>query len=92
MLPVLKRTGNAQHAAMESSKSQDGATPAVATLLRERQILELVPVSRATFHRWLKAGTFPPAFRLPGRIAVWRASVVREWIDRSEQASSPRVL
>jgi len=58
-------------------------------LLRERQALELIPVSRATFRRWVRDGKFPNGFRLCGRIAVWRAADVYVWI---EQHSPPGLL
>lgn len=51
-------------------------------LLRERQILQLIPVSRATFKRWVQSGYFPPGFKLSSRITVWRAEIVYQWIDR----------
>jgi len=49
-------------------------------LLRERQILQLIPVSRATLRRWLRDGSFPPSFKLSKRISVWRVSDVQDWI------------
>ncbi|RQP23336.1 helix-turn-helix transcriptional regulator [Piscinibacter terrae] len=55
-------------------------------LLRERQVLQLIPVSRATFRRWLRDGRFPSGFRLCGRIAVWRAADVYAWIDQRDPA------
>jgi predicted DNA-binding transcriptional regulator AlpA len=55
-------------------------------LLRERHILQLIPVSRATFRRWLRDGRFPAAFKLYGHISVWRAGVVYAWIDQHDPA------
>lgn len=57
----------------------------VGPLLRERQVLQLVPVSRSTFHRWLRKGEFPSGCRLAQRIVVWRREVVLDWIDRHVQ-------
>lgn len=57
-------------------------------LLRERHVLQLIPVSRATFRRWLRDGKFPAGFKLYGRIAVWRAAVVYTWIDEHDPACS----
>lgn len=54
--------------------------PSFGALLRERHVLQLVPVSKATFRRWLRSGEFPAGVRLPGRIVVWRRDVVQEWI------------
>jgi predicted DNA-binding transcriptional regulator AlpA len=56
-----------------------------APLLRERQVLQLIPVSRATFHRWLRKGMFPKGYRLTRQIVVWRLEVVLDWIDRHVQ-------
>lgn len=57
----------------------------VAPLLRERQVLLLIPVSRATFHRWLRKGFFPKGHRLTRQIVVWRLEVVLDWMDRHVQ-------
>jgi predicted DNA-binding transcriptional regulator AlpA len=56
-------------------------------LLRKRQVLKLLQVSRATFQRWLRDGTFPRALKLPGGISAWRAATVYAWIDHLEQAA-----
>lgn len=49
-------------------------------LLREWQILELIPVSKSTFRRWVKAGIFPEGRFITARIRVWSESVVFAWI------------
>lgn len=51
-------------------------------LLRERQVLELLKVSRATLRRWIRNSIFPPPQTLQGRIKVWRASHVRDWVSK----------
>lgn len=50
------------------------------SLMRESQILKLIPVSKSTFRRWIKDGSFPPGFKISGRISVWYGYVVFEWI------------
>lgn len=67
-----------QHHGKSGGETDEGA------LLRERQILQLIPVSRATFRRWLRSGMFPPGFRLCGQITVWRAQIVQAWIDEHD--------
>lgn len=56
----------------------EGKGPA---LLRVAQILQLIPVSRKTFERWVRNGDFPPGIKLSKRITVWRADVVYAWIN-----------
>lgn len=50
------------------------------TLMRETQILELIPVSRSTFRRWVKSGKFPPGMKITERIRVWHRYLVLAWI------------
>ena len=50
-------------------------------LLRESQILELLPMSKSTFRRLVKSGKFPAGFKMTGRITVWRSQVVFDWIN-----------
>ena len=50
------------------------------SLVREGQILQLIPVSRSTFRRWIKAGKFPAGFKITERITMWRSYVVFDWI------------
>lgn len=50
-------------------------------LLRERQILPILPWSAPTLWRRVKTGDFPQPIRLEGRITCWRWGDVREWLD-----------
>lgn len=51
------------------------------SLLREEQILELIPVSKSTFRRWIQNGHFPQGIKLTERIRVWPSEVVHAWIE-----------
>lgn len=44
----------------------------VGKLLREKQVLALVPVSRATWWAGVKTGRYPKPIKLGPRITVWR--------------------
>lgn len=65
-------------------------------ILREREVLELVPVSTETLRRWERAGTFPKRFKLNPQVpqgqwagAVgWRESDVLAWLDARTKAAS----
>lgn len=50
-------------------------------LLRLKQVLELIPVSRATFVKGVRDGRFPKPIR-NGRCVFWRSQDVREFIKR----------
>jgi len=49
-------------------------------LLRERQVLELIPISRATLWRWVAGGRFPRPVKL-GAITAWPADAVAAFIQ-----------
>jgi predicted DNA-binding transcriptional regulator AlpA len=49
-------------------------------LLRERELLPVVPWSAPTLWRRVKSGDFPQPIRLEGRITVWRWGDVRAWL------------
>ena len=52
------------------------------SLVRRSQLVPgIVPVSKATFARMLRAGKFPPPGYLMERIPVWKGSVVIDWLD-----------
>lgn len=50
------------------------------TLVREKQILaKYVPVHRATWWRWIKAGKAPKPVKLGQSISAWRLSEIEAW-------------
>jgi prophage regulatory protein len=55
-------------------------------LLRQKQVLQVYPVSGVTLWRRVKAGTFPQPHRLEnGRVTAWRWGDVREWLHAQVQ-------
>lgn len=48
--------------------------------LRLRQVLELVPVSRATWWAWVKSGRAPKAIKLGPRVTAWRLSDIKRML------------
>lgn len=51
-------------------------------LIRERQLIGIVPFSAATLWRRVKAEQFPQPIRLTdGRITAWRVADVRIWLE-----------
>jgi len=51
--------------------------------LRLPDILELVPVSKATLYRWIAAGEFPRQRRLTrtGSTVAWPTAQVHAWLE-----------
>ncbi|MDH5829789.1 AlpA family phage regulatory protein [Luteimonas sp. M1R5S18] len=51
-------------------------------LVRERQLLPVLPFAPVTLWRKVKAGAFPSPHRLEnGRITAWRWGDVRQWLE-----------
>lgn len=59
-------------------------------LLSEKQILELIPVSKSTFQRWIDDGKFPAGFKVSKRISLWRSEDVRQWIIKAPELQLER--
>ena len=55
-------------------------------ILRMRDVLEMVGVSRTTVWRQVKAGNFPAPIRLSPRSVGWRQSDIEEWIASRDDA------
>lgn len=49
--------------------------------IRLTQLVALIPFSRASVWRKVKAGTFPQPVKLSERVTAWKAEDVRAWIE-----------
>ena len=49
-------------------------------LLRERDVCEMVAVSRSTLWRWVRTGSFPAPIRIGVSAVRWQWSAVQEWM------------
>jgi prophage regulatory protein len=71
-----------------SSSSSDAPLAAKGTSLalpetgfvRQPQVLMVVPVSKSTLWRRVRAKTFPAPIKLSPGVTAWRAEELREWI------------
>jgi predicted DNA-binding transcriptional regulator AlpA len=52
-----------------------------AALVRQTQLLEVIPFSPATLWRKCKAGQFPPPVKLSSRVTAWKVSSIRQWLQ-----------
>jgi predicted DNA-binding transcriptional regulator AlpA len=56
-------------------------------LVRQRELLRVVPFSPATLWRRVKDRSFPQPIRLPGRMTAWRLGDVTRWLDAQGSAA-----
>lgn len=56
-------------------------TPAEDRLLRLPQVLEIIPISRATWYAGVNSGRFPKPIKFGVRLAAWRLSDIRALFD-----------
>lgn len=50
-------------------------------LLRIKQVLKFIPVSRSSFWAGVKSGRYPKPFKLSERTTVWTAESIRAIIE-----------
>ena len=54
-------------------------------LLREKDVLKIIPVSKACWWRGVKSGRFPKPVKLGPKTTVWKSSDIQRIIDNPEQ-------
>ena len=59
----------------------EGKTGAV---IRTKELLALLGVSRMTLHRWIEAGRFPQPLKANGRTFGFNYNSVIEWMNKLE--------
>lgn len=53
-------------------------------LLRIKQVLKFIPVSRSSWWAGVKVGRFPQPIKLSERVTVWRASDIRTLVEEGK--------
>ena len=53
-------------------------------LVRRRELIKIVSMSRANIYLLMSKGKFPKNFKVSEQTAVWRLSVIEEWIKQKE--------
>ncbi len=60
-------------------------------LLTSKELLQRVPLNRATIWRMVQEGRFPPPIQITANRIVWRWSAVLSWLaDRESNPVEPR--
>lgn len=60
--------------------------------LRLEQVLQLIPVSKATWWNGCRTGQFPKPYKLAPRITAWKVSDIQRYIDEIEQSRNKCVI
>jgi prophage regulatory protein len=55
--------------------------------VREKHILQLIPVAHSTLWEWVNTGKFPAPLKLSKRVTVWKRADVEEFI--AKQGGAP---
>jgi len=55
------------------------ATP---THVRMKQLVSILPISRASIWRMVRQGTFPAPIKLSVGITAWRTVDIEEWLNK----------
>lgn len=53
----------------------------ISGLLRIKQVLRFVPVSRSNWWAGVKSGRYPKPMKLSERVTVWRAADIRQLVE-----------
>lgn len=56
--------------------------------LREKQVLALIPISRAKWWSGVKSGKYPQPFKLGPKTTAWKMSAIRELAASFPQAGA----
>ena len=57
------------------------------TYLREKQILESLPITRSTLWRWVKHGQFPKPVKISQGVTVWNQDQVETFLNGTSHAA-----
>ena len=58
-------------------------------LIRMRELVGIVSMSRANIYRMVKEGKFPKWIKLAERTSAWRLSEIEAWIKDREHVHNP---
>jgi prophage regulatory protein len=53
-------------------------------LIRMRELIKIVSMSRSNIYVLMNKGLFPKSFKIGEQTAVWRLSAIEEWIKQKE--------
>ena len=68
--------------ACDGGQVSDARQTTAPSFLRNREVLNLVEVSRSSHYRWMEAETFPKQISVGGNTVVLVESAATAWIER----------
>ena len=54
-------------------------------LVRLRELVKILSISRANVYRLMKTGKFPQSIKLTERTVVWRLSELEAWVEKRSE-------
>lgn len=72
-----------------SPRNRFGSTIDPASLLREWQVLDLLPISRSSLWAGVRSGKFPKPLKISANTTAWRAHDILRLIDSLGAAPAP---
>ena len=55
-------------------------------ILRPKELMNLIGVSRSTIWRWEQEGKLPPKIIISDRVGGWRSSDIEKWLEDHRSA------
>ena len=49
--------------------------------LRLKSVLEIIPISRSTWYKWIKCGIAPQSTSISLRVAAWKVQDIKNLLD-----------
>ncbi len=56
--------------------------------IRQRELINIIPVSSATLWRWVRSGDFVQPVRLGANVTAWRVEDVQHWMNAQAGGSA----
>jgi predicted DNA-binding transcriptional regulator AlpA len=76
----MDRTTSRQSAKPHTDAHQPGRLPASGFVRLSQLVPTIIPVSAATWWRWVKSGKAPKPVKLSERVTAWRVEDVRAFL------------
>ncbi|WP_084251046.1 helix-turn-helix transcriptional regulator [Sphingomonas pruni] len=51
-------------------------------VIRRKELLSIIGISRSTLYDWMASGTFPRPIRLGRRAVGWRSKDISDWLEK----------
>lgn len=87
--PAEVSAASTEQAEVSKARRRRAKPNGASEYMRESELLEALPFSRATLWRRVKDGEFPPPIKLGGNLNAWKRADVLKWSETA--AAGPKV-